>query len=137
MFTHACMSYCITAVVDGQFSLDQQCYEERENIFLQCSVNASGSVLKWNGYGFNCPSSSSADNNTISLEVLCFPEQTGVCGPYYGNLTCPNQNSTEVISWLTFMANYSMNKQSFECLYKPGNIDKSYPIRVGGKLFIN
>lgn len=101
-------------------------------MYLQCPVNESGSVLKWDGYGFDCPSNNTIDNNTLPLEVPdnC-SSQSGECGPYSGNLTCPSESSTEVVSWLNFTANYSMNRQTVKCSHK--NIDITYPIRVGSK----
>ena len=96
--------------------------------------------LIWKGVGFDCPNPTHPNNkNTISLPTTSCPLQianedgigTGSCGPYFGNLNCTSEQN--LISMLTFKANYEMNGGSISCEFLRTNKNKTFPVRVGGK----
>ena len=116
----------------------QDCYLEGESGFFQCSVPAGAEfgLFEWIGYGFSCPSLNSIISNKITFLTSSCPlhrhTEHSSCGIYFANLTC-TENGTELISSLTFRANYSMNGESVECRYD-GVVIQSFMIRIfGGK----
>ena len=117
------------------------CFHEGETVTYQCRVPAEVGVLDWNGVGFDCPSSNSIANNVLPLPTetcpLPFePVYFGECGPYFGNLTC-TEDQQHLISVLKFEANYEMNGGNISCrLFRGGEIE-TFTVRVGGKLIVS
>ena len=86
------------------------------------------------GYGFDCPALNSIVRNKITLVTSSCPlydySEHGSCGLYFASLTC-TENGTELISVLTFRANYTMSGKSVECRHN-GVVIQSFVIRIFG-----
>ncbi len=118
----------------------EDCLKEGTMVTYECQFPAVQGTLIWKGVGFDCPNPTHPNNkNTISLPTTSCPLQianedgigTGSCGPYFGNLNCTSEQN--LISMLTFKANYEMNGGSISCEFLRTNKNKTFPVRVGGK----
>ncbi len=119
----------------------EDCFNEGQIVTYECQVPAVFGTLDWNGVGFDCP-----DAHTISNNALLFPTAPcplpfanedgvyiGVCGPYFGNLTC-TEDGAHLISVLEFEANYEMNGGNISCKFLNTNRIETFPVRVRGKI---
>ena len=117
----------------------QECHIQGNLVIHQCSVPAEPGLLEWVGSGFDCVSHQTVINNKLVLTtvdpIVCrssMPVETGLCGPYEGNLTC-TEDGTELISLLWFYANQTLNGGYIKCMHR-GKVFETFLIQTGGKL---
>ncbi len=95
-----------------------RCFNEGKIVTYHCRVSAEVGTLDWNGIGFDCPSSDTITNNTLPLPTAPCPLSDepvyiGICGPYFGNLTCTDDQ--HLTSILEFETNIEMNGGTINC----------------------
>ncbi len=116
----------------------EKCFNEGETVTYQCTVPAVVGVLDWNGVGFDCPNSNTISNNVLPLQTATCPLReipVGKCGPYFGNLTCTDDEQ-HLISVLQFKSDYSiMNGGNISCLLNT-NETETFEVTIGGKFIL-
>ncbi len=114
------------------------CFNEGQIVTYECQVPAVGGTLDWKGIGFDCPSHNTIANNVLPLPTtscpLDEPVYTGICGPYFGNLTCTDDQQS-LLSVLEFNSSFGMNGSTINCLLNNIGIE-TFSVRIGGKFTV-